>query len=749
MDGICNPQNVAEVQENMLAIDPERYAAIADAVGSWSFSAHDFSEDELIHAASLMLQHALNMPDLEQWRLSADKLNIFLTASRTAYNSFVPYHNFRHVIDVLQAVFYFLLQLGTIPPYSPDPSLPAPAPREVSPVAALLQPLDALTLLITAIGHDVGHPGVNNAFLVSLNAPLAQLYNDRSVLEAFHCAAYSQILRRHWPAAFNAPEIRKLLINSILATDMGLHFDYMKKMGWLHERLDHDGGTDGWDGRFKEEQRTTTCSLLIKCADISNVARRFGIAKQWALILTDEWARQASMEDELGIPTTLNGLPVKDNVMEMGKSQTGFMNLFALPLFQGVTEILPAMQFTVDEMNSNIRIWEGKMGEEKKLKRESVESAKNKENRGPTSAATENGSAGLSPLSLCDSADGALSPRSGSIQTLAPPTYPEKKNLNAAFQQQQQQQQQQQKQKQPAPPLPIVLAEHNTNENESREGNEESNRSSFASIERNHLIQDKDLRRLSAGPPPSPLPDTASRRSSGALPTSFMAHHGSSDSGHSSDTITHALNSNRRLTNGGDVGGTDGTMESSSAESTSTEQPLVAVVFASPRRASTSNDACTATTTNTTSTSTSTTTTTKQAVRSRSYVSVPSLADRTSQATSGATNTIPYSPSTKATSILSATGSDRSDAGGGRPASSPLATSSSPLATSSSHEQGRSGGTGLEGGDKALNKQQQQPEKGQITTTVLLDSSTAMRHRPSRWKLSFWKTKRRVTESMS
>jgi 3',5'-cyclic-nucleotide phosphodiesterase len=128
-------------------------------------------------------------------------------------------------------------------------------------------------LLITAIGHDVGHPGVNNAFLVTLNAPLAQLYNDRSVLESFHCAAFSQILRRYWPAAFQAQDMRTLLINSILATDMGLHFDYMKKMGVLQKKLEEDGDSSEWDGKYREEQRTLICSLLIKCADISNVVR--------------------------------------------------------------------------------------------------------------------------------------------------------------------------------------------------------------------------------------------------------------------------------------------------------------------------------------------------------------------------------------------------------------------------------------------------------------------------------------------
>jgi 3',5'-cyclic-nucleotide phosphodiesterase len=202
-----------------------------------------------------------------------ENLTGFLVASRSAYNAFVPYHNFRHVVDVLQAIFHFLVQLGRLPPY-PDATTPVEASS--SPIAALIRPFDALTLLITAIGHDVGHPGVNNAFLVTLNAPLAQLYNDRSVLESFHCAAYSQILRRHWPAAFQGVEMRQLMISSILATDMGLHFDYMKKLGWMQEKLHENRGTDGWNGRLIEEQRTLACSLLIKCADISNVVCHLG-----------------------------------------------------------------------------------------------------------------------------------------------------------------------------------------------------------------------------------------------------------------------------------------------------------------------------------------------------------------------------------------------------------------------------------------------------------------------------------------
>ena len=211
----------------------------------------------------------------------SDELRSFLLACRAAYNAFVHYHNFRHVIDVMQAVFYFLLQIGTLPPY--QDSRKSPVTEQLSPIAILLKPFDALTLLISAIGHDVGHPGVNNAFLVALNAPLAQLYNDKSVLESFHCAAYSQILRRYWRQAFEDTAMRSLLINSILATDMGVHFKYMKDVGNLQQKLHDNNSTEGWNVAVLEEYKTLTCGLLIKCADISNVVR--GSERNYQLIL--------------------------------------------------------------------------------------------------------------------------------------------------------------------------------------------------------------------------------------------------------------------------------------------------------------------------------------------------------------------------------------------------------------------------------------------------------------------------------
>ena len=71
MEKICNPGSVPETYDPRdVEISSERSEVVADCIGSWSFSAHEFTDTELLHAALLMLQHALNMPEVEKWRMS-------------------------------------------------------------------------------------------------------------------------------------------------------------------------------------------------------------------------------------------------------------------------------------------------------------------------------------------------------------------------------------------------------------------------------------------------------------------------------------------------------------------------------------------------------------------------------------------------------------------------------------------------------------------------------------------------------
>jgi hypothetical protein len=85
-----------------------------------------------------------------------------------SYHSANPYHNFRHAVDVLQANYYFLCKIGAIEPMCLGSIPKDTQERIINPqIKDLLDPLDIFALLMASIGHDVGHPGVNNTFMVS------------------------------------------------------------------------------------------------------------------------------------------------------------------------------------------------------------------------------------------------------------------------------------------------------------------------------------------------------------------------------------------------------------------------------------------------------------------------------------------------------------------------------------------------------------------------------------------------------
>jgi hypothetical protein len=81
----------------------------------------------------------------------------------------------------------------------------------------------------------VDHPGVNNAFLVRTQDPVAILYNDQSVLENAHAASLFALMTSKPTANILASfsnedraRARKTIIRGILATDMGRHFALVK-----------------------------------------------------------------------------------------------------------------------------------------------------------------------------------------------------------------------------------------------------------------------------------------------------------------------------------------------------------------------------------------------------------------------------------------------------------------------------------------------------------------------------------------
>ncbi|KAI9299602.1 hypothetical protein BJ944DRAFT_152955, partial [Cunninghamella echinulata] len=321
----------------------------------WDFSPFDFNHDELIHCVYLIFEMALSPPELSHFTVSQDQLYDFIIDLANAYHDDNPYHNFAHAVDVLQCIYYFLNQLGIFPTKNKKKTI----------YQKILKPKQAFALLISAIGHDAGHPGVNNMFLINSRTPLAVMYNDRSVLESLHSMTLFQLIKKHgldqWWTDDEYQCFRQTIISSILATDMALNNDYVtkfKQQAQLRQQHSHHVENNNIN-EIEEEQAFKDpyllCTALIKCADVSNVTRPFQRGKNWAKLLVEEFASQGDLERELGMPVQATNDRTK---LVMEDCQIGFIKFVAMDLFTTVGDLLPELQFTTNHLHQNLQLWE-------------------------------------------------------------------------------------------------------------------------------------------------------------------------------------------------------------------------------------------------------------------------------------------------------------------------------------------------------------------------------------------------------
>jgi hypothetical protein len=175
--------------------------------------------------------------------------------------------------------------------------------------------------------------------------------------------ALFQIISKHkFVSETNGQEyqdFRKTVVHSILATDMGLHGEYVAKINDQLERL-RTKGLDMNDEAACDQERLLICGALIKCADIGNCTRPFMEAKRWAESLVDEFSNQGDLERELGLPV----LPVNDRgKIGLEDFQLGFIRHVAINLFQAVANVIPEMSYCLDYMQQNVKVWEARKSE--------------------------------------------------------------------------------------------------------------------------------------------------------------------------------------------------------------------------------------------------------------------------------------------------------------------------------------------------------------------------------------------------
>ena len=177
------------------------------------FKARDVSRGHaLLSVSTGALQH---LGLFESCGIDRRKFHRWCLSVESVYNDCI-YHNTTHAADVLHGCYAALQQTEHL--------------------SGLLSHDDMLALLLAAAVHDVGHPGVNNAFLGQEGPPLVQRYGSASVLEHFHANTGLALLEHpalallaHMDDARRAA-IRKTIETLILHTDMATHDAMLERL---------------------------------------------------------------------------------------------------------------------------------------------------------------------------------------------------------------------------------------------------------------------------------------------------------------------------------------------------------------------------------------------------------------------------------------------------------------------------------------------------------------------------------------
>jgi len=352
--------SVINAQERSAPIDVslERRAELIRSMDNWHFEPHKLPDHEVLYCSLVIFEALFRLEGLSDMvPASIDQVRDLLFNMRHVYRHQNSYHNFEHALDVLQAIHMFLRSAGRVPPASIllESDTCTWKPKQSAGKSALvdcLTPADLFCLYVASIGHDVGHPGVTNSFMKNAQAPLSSLYDHNSPLEQLHYNLLLHILRRQGfgfllDNSSSTPHFRKLLAETVLATDMRVHSQFMERF-----QLVVDGAeVDHWT------KKVLVCQALIKAADISNPCRPINVSQHWASALQEEWTSQATLERHLHMVPS-----VKEEVdpLSEAKSQVWFIETFAKPLFDLTASGIPETAEYAKNCNENLATWKAR-----------------------------------------------------------------------------------------------------------------------------------------------------------------------------------------------------------------------------------------------------------------------------------------------------------------------------------------------------------------------------------------------------
>ena len=310
---------------------------------SWNFDIWKTSRDELpILCSSIILYHSLPTKfniKYEKW------CGLYRQVEYNMTTTMNPYHNFIHVVDVMQTCASFLGEMGA---------------------SAILNDNDILALMLSAFLHDIGHPGLSNLYQINAETALALCYNDISVLENHHCALAFTVFKQPNSNIFQEvpgvlrKSIRKAMIEMIMSTDMMTHFTLTDELNDCVSRhfVPLKSITEMNSVVLPDKDRATILRSILHAADISNPAKVWETTKKWSDLVVQEFFAQGDMEKAEALPVSMNMdrcFAVQDEI------SLNFNDFLVAPFFFTLLKAFPKLGKAVRYLESNRYEWDSIM----------------------------------------------------------------------------------------------------------------------------------------------------------------------------------------------------------------------------------------------------------------------------------------------------------------------------------------------------------------------------------------------------
>jgi hypothetical protein len=310
------------------------YVKIPDNILSFYFDCDNITEKFiLINIAYFIFEDII-----DKYKIQIDKERFAKFVSNVSYcyhNNY--FHNFQHAINVLHMCWLLLTETGII---------------------AKLNTNILLGLLISALCHDIDHPGNTNTYEINSMSERALMYNDISVLENHHCAVtFELILKNDLHKCFNSPdfkEFRKTIITCILGTDMMKHNELIQDFTVF----------DITKNEFTIDEQICLAKVLLHYADLSNTIKTIENSLNWSKKIVLEYNCQALKEELEGLPV-LSFMKAQDDI-SMCINEINFIKTITQPMWRIFTEKLPNLDFINDNIKGNLEHWEQMLNEFKK-----------------------------------------------------------------------------------------------------------------------------------------------------------------------------------------------------------------------------------------------------------------------------------------------------------------------------------------------------------------------------------------------